>query len=150
MMRRLTSRLASIHSPGPWIFALLLIATSCETSKFDEHPPRKILTEQEETAIVDRFIKNLYKDEKIISHPEVMHRIWRLRYYVDAGDRNFFLITYKGGAFSSGLIAYEGEILINGSDTTFDIKYEIEPHQLNWEDSVKKSFDELLKANQEH
>lgn len=143
-------RLASIHRPGPWIVALLLIATSCDTSKFDEHPPRKILTEREETAIVDRFIKNLYKDEKIISDPEVMHRIWRLRYYVNSGDRRFFLITYKGGAFSNGLIAYEGEILINGSDTTFNIEYEIGSYHLNWEDSVKKSFDELLKANQEH
>ncbi len=125
----------------PFFFGLF----SCSNT-FNEYPPSQYLSNDQQLAILDKFIYTRY-DVDYLSDKEnlsALRDIYKLLYYKKISDRDYFMISYKAHFFNSGLICYAGEINIQSIDTSFNVHFTAEIPTHFSEDSVKLLFKKMI------
>jgi hypothetical protein len=77
-----------------------LIIGSCDSSKFDEYTAAKYISNKEQERIVDKFIKFSYSQIEVNpADSSLLHKMWRLKYYLISDQKQYYMITYKGNFF---------------------------------------------------
>jgi hypothetical protein len=132
-----------------YFLTIALVMWSCSSHDFNEYPPSVYLSSDQQMALLDKFIYTQYQRDFIIDqqNAEALHEMYKLSYYIRMKNKDYFMISYKGNFFSSGLICYGGEINTRSKDTTFNIHFTGEIPTHFTEDSVKFVFKKMLENN---
>jgi hypothetical protein len=131
------------HKVNFLIFVVLIVLSCSNNSEFIEYPPSKFLSDGVQRGIVNRFIFSVEAVDSIsaMSQMEVLHKMYKLRYYVRKDSNGYFMISRSVHFLSTGMVCIGGKI---GSDSIFDIHFRAQVPTYFSTDSVKIMYKKML------